>query len=62
MNAQEQQDSSDNVLAEIEAEQDRRPKETTAVRLAKVLRRVQSLQEKLKTGHFLHGSGDHAAE
>ncbi|KAL5238072.1 hypothetical protein ACI65C_005482 [Semiaphis heraclei] len=51
--------SSSNMLADINnANEDPRPKETTTIYLSKVLRRVQCLQEKLKTGHFLHGCGD----
>lgn len=60
MNTDEVSNSSSNLLADIKANEDPRPKETTTIHLSKVLRRVQSLQEKLKTGHFLHGCGDQA--
>jgi len=44
------------------ADADVRPRETTGVRLSKVLRRVQCLQEKLKSAHIVHGpSGDQTA-
>lgn len=46
------------MLPNIETDKEQKPKETNNVRLAKVLRRVQLLQEKLKAGHFLHGFGD----
>ncbi|CAH1732705.1 unnamed protein product [Aphis gossypii] len=60
VNTDEVSNSSSNLLADIKANEDPRPKETTTIQLSKVLRRVQSLQEKLKTGHFLHGCGDQA--
>lgn len=55
-------DSSENLLAKIQVDQNPRPKETTAVGLAKSLRRIQSLQEKLKTGHFVHNCDEHTTE
>lgn len=60
MHSQErdQRDSSSSLLESIEEEHDQIPRETNTVRLAKVLRRVQFLQDKLKTGHILRGSGD----
>ncbi|XP_003243462.1 uncharacterized protein LOC100569418 [Acyrthosiphon pisum] len=60
VNTGEVSNSSSILLADIEADQDRRPKETTTVHLSKLLRRIQCLQEKLKTGHFRHGCGDQA--
>ncbi|XP_060844650.1 uncharacterized protein LOC132924385 [Rhopalosiphum padi] len=60
VNTDELSNSSSSLLADIKANEDPRPKETTTIHLSKVLRRVQSLQEKLKTGHFLHGCGDQA--
>lgn len=37
------------------------PKETKSTRLVKVMRRVQLLQEKLKSGQIIHGpDGDRA--
>ncbi|XP_015376266.1 PREDICTED: uncharacterized protein LOC107170615 [Diuraphis noxia] len=60
VNTEEVFNSSSNLLADIKANENPRPKETTTIHLSKVLRRVQCLQEKLKIGHFLHGCGDQA--
>lgn len=57
VNTQEQ--SSASLLANIEADQNAKPKETYTTRLAKVLRRVQFIQEKLKTGHIIQNNDDH---
>jgi len=48
-------------MAAIEADDDPKPKETAATTLTKMLRRIQLLQAKLKTGHYHQCSvGDHA--
>lgn len=56
VNVQEANSSDSDMLAHSEQSV---PKETTTTRMVKVLRRVQILQDKLKNGHFLQGSGDH---